>query len=1167
MALMVIEVERRATKIGARIEFLNGQEPLEALTEFEFEWSRQDQEDLRWYLEDYLIYPVDPAPTIAARVEQCIESIGTKLFTALFRSNTNASKVWTEAAKHLADLRVEVQVTEPRLAVLPWELIRDPNSQTVLALSSRSFVRVHSKPSRPLVQTPETDKCVRMLLVICRPGGGEDVPFRSVARGLLKGLRADYGCDVQVDVLRPPTYGQLNAALREASLAAQPYHVVHFDGHGLPGGLVFENPTRPENSEVITGQAIGRLLADTNVPVLVLNACRSAFADPPSQPLNADDIHQDIRAFGSLAHVVADQGVPCVLAMRFNVFVETAARFMVNFYSAMVKGNAVGECVNMARSQLSAEPFRESISGDVRIEDWTVPVVFETKPLQLVAAGKSHGIRHLREEEPADPHTEGLPQPPDAGFFGRDETLFSLDRAFDSENVVLLHAYAGSGKTSTASEFARWYAQTGGTKDLALFTTFATKRTVGQLVDQLGCSFEAYFVASGIQWAAILDPGRRRSLVLEVLAQQSVLWIWDNVEPIAGFPAGMESAWSQEEQTELADFVRDASGRGVKFLLTSRRDESPWLGMLAARVTVPPMPLWERVQLTRALIKKSNRQAVEIQNWRPLLDFTQGNPLALTVLVTQTTRNGLRTASEIARFVSELQTGAAQLRDDPREGRSRSLTASLNYGLEHAFTEDARKAVSLLYFFQGVVNINAFRLLGTGIHALPEVAVLSNAQLETMFQTARELGILEAIGPNAYRIHPAVPWFFRAAFEKYFAGRENACKQIFCLAVGVVGLNLSKRFGESSADAAAGLILEEPNLRYALKLAVQREAWTEAMFVLHGLEDLYVTIQGNVSRWREIVEQIRPFVTDAQTGRAIPGREIGWRAVTEYRMRIARDTGDAAEAEVLARSLVKYWRENAAPFLADKGRLVEGYEEIHNLAVVLESQGNYLGRQGRTDGLPLLEEALQLSLKVGDQRQAAICAQSLGWVYRQVKPVRDLDKALEWFVRGLELVSDDDVALKGKMLVMSGSVFLTKFKDAYGHEQMEELAENARLGMGSCLKALELLPPYSCEDRAEAFLNLGNFCLLARQLPEAEQYFREGLPLARQAGAVGFETTLLANIASTLKEQGRFADAISYAKAAEQNAARMGPSGQQLAILALELLAAIAKNQKAAKTD
>ena len=55
-----------------------------------------------------------------------------------------------------------------------------------------------------------------------------------------------------------------------------------------------------------------------------------------------------------------------------------------------------------------------------------------------------------------------MPRPPDAGFFGRDETLLALDRAFDAQPVVLLHAFAGAGKSATAAEFARWYQATGG---------------------------------------------------------------------------------------------------------------------------------------------------------------------------------------------------------------------------------------------------------------------------------------------------------------------------------------------------------------------------------------------------------------------------------------------------------------------------------------------------------------------------------------------------------------------------------------------------------------------------------------------------------------------------------------------------------------------------------
>jgi hypothetical protein len=83
-----------------------------------------------------------------------------------------------------------------------------------------------------------------------------------------------------------------------------------------------------------------------------------------------------------------------------------------------------------------------------------------------------------------------------------------------------------------------------------------------------------------------------------------VLWIWDNVEPIAGFPAGTPSPWSAEEQKELADFLRAARGTKAKFLLTSRRDERDWLHNLPARIALPPMPFDESIEMTEELAKK-----------------------------------------------------------------------------------------------------------------------------------------------------------------------------------------------------------------------------------------------------------------------------------------------------------------------------------------------------------------------------------------------------------------------------------------------------------------------------------------------------------------------------------------------------------------------------------
>ena len=137
-----------------------------------------------------------------------------------------------------------------------------------------------------------------------------------------------------------------------------------------------------------------------------------------------------------------------------------------------------------------------------------------------------------------------LPRAPDAGFFGRDETLLALDRAFDTQRVVLLHAFAGSGKTATAAEFARWYALTGGIAGPVLFTSFEQYRPLPRRAgpDRRGVRPAAR--TSGRPLAGARRCAARRAVALQVLEQVPVLWIWDNVEPIAGFPRGHASAWS-----------------------------------------------------------------------------------------------------------------------------------------------------------------------------------------------------------------------------------------------------------------------------------------------------------------------------------------------------------------------------------------------------------------------------------------------------------------------------------------------------------------------------------------------------------------------------------------------------------------------------------------------
>ena len=666
------------------------------------------------------------------------------------------------------------------------------------------------------------------------------------------------------------------------------------------------------------------------MPVLVLNACRSAQTEPLAtpQPVEevpaADDPHEQVRAYGSLAQEVMDAGVAGVVAMRYNVYVVTAAQFVADLYAALRGGQPLGEAVSLGRKQLDANSVREIAGERVELQDWPVPVVYEAAPLQLfplvVADASPRPTLRAAHAMPERGILDSrLPAAPDVGFFGRDETLLALDRRFDTQRIVLLHAYAGSGKTSTAAEFARWYALTGGVAGPVIFTSFEHPRPLARVLDDLELVFGGMLEQQGIQWLALSDR-ERRDIALQLLRRVPVLWIWDNVEEVAGFPTPAEGTLTLAEQQELANFLRDARDTEAKFLLTSRRDEHAWLSNLPARVELPDMPIRERIQLAKALAEKHGRQFADVQAWLSLLQYTEGNPLTLTVVVDQALREGLETADEIAGFVGRLRAGEAELDDDETQGRTRSLGASLNYGFEHAFTEQELAVLALLKFFQTVVNVDVLDRL---IH--PEDSVSWGVDCSTTHQSdfdkdaiadlcrrAAQLGLLTDFGGTVFGIHPALPWFFAALFKRFYSSEEQGeteataqakaedhercLDRAFVEAMGALGAFLSGQVNEGNEAVGRALRDEEANLLHAVELA-RRYGWRNSLIgPLLGLEALY-QFSGRTGEWARLVQGIVPEYVDLTDDGPSPEREKGWAFVTSWRVALASEERDWNEAE------------------------------------------------------------------------------------------------------------------------------------------------------------------------------------------------------------------------------------------------------------------------------
>ena len=1174
---------------------------------FAFAVTEQERKELRWYLEDYLQDPHDPAPTIAARIEQRMVEIGTELFQKVFESNRDVTRLWACMFEHLAETRVEI-ITEVRDATaIPWELLHDPQTDTPLALRASSFVRTLSNPVQP-PKLPSAAEKIRILLVICRPKGDNDVPFRSVASRLIKELSEEARATFDLHVLRPPTFEQLGRELRAAKARGEPYHIVHFDGHGVydeyrngrsvgnqsrqtdyrrgkRGYLVFENHALAHNFELVSGLTLGKVLIETDVPVLVLNACRSAHAEHVSDVQTSANVgvsaradregqHERMQVFGSLAQEVMDAGAAGVVAMRYNVYVVTAAQFVTELYATLTQGLSLGEAVSRGRKNLADQPLREVVVEPLPLADWSVPVVYEAAPVTLFPKLEhTPQLTIMLNPAMATPTTTSIssnvPSEPDAGFFGRDETLLALDRAFDTQPVVLLQAYAGSGKTTTAAEFARWYALTGGIDGPVLWTSFEQYIPLPRVLDTLGRVFEPLLEQSNIQWLTLTDD-QRREAALYVLSLIPVLWIWDNVEPIAGFPSGTPSVWSEQEQRELADFLWAARRTQAKFLLTSRRDERGWLGDLSACIQMPPMPLQERKQLARALAEKHGWKPNELGVFHPLLVYTQGNPLTITVLVGQAVRDGLRTKQQIDDFLDHLRAGEDAFEDEIIEGRTKSLGASLSYGFEHAFTVDESKILALLHFFQGFLNVDALGWMShPEIGKLPEVRNLTRETSITLLERATEVGLLIAYGSGYYAIHPALPWYFKSLFEQYYVTDEQqqAATRAFVEAIGMLSSYYHDRYSTGTREAINILEAEEGNLLYTQQLARSNGWWSTLVKSMQGLRMLY-DHTGRRATWRRLVDEIVSEYVDPITDEALPGREDYWRIITQYRVHLARQARNWKEVEHLQRTVVERDRQVAMSMLPLPADSLDGTQRntLRTLAVSLHDLGEIQREIGQAECVIAYEEAFGLSKRTGNTQDAAICAFNLGNAYKNIPTIRDLAQAKHWYQYSLELQDKRDGLGRGRCLHQLGGVFYEYFLEGRAKNHLlQELLDHLNNALQFFYNELELLPSNAMNELAAAHHALGLIYQNVGDIDRALPHYRESIRYEElQNNFYGAGETRF-NVAFTLVISGRFEDALLYAQAALRNFETYGTGAAEI-IQKTQRLIAIIKEDMQRKT-
>lgn len=1162
----------------------NNQLEREAEARIQFALTENERNDLRWYLEDYLHNAGDAETSIAAQVEVLMKTRGEELYRNVLQDNDSTRALWLSVRDNVADLRVEIATAVAEAASIPWELMRDPLLKSPISLRAKSFVRVQSNPNIAFLPVPNVEEGrLRILYVACRPGGADDVELRAVANRLLRDLgQARSRFDIKA--LRPPTFEKLEEELNDAKEAGRPYHIVHFDGHGTyqdlsdteladwaaalqdsadgdeankRGYLLFEHDSEVK-MRPIDGEKLGKLLHDSRVPVLVLNACQSAMHDATGTLASIRSVHDEVRAIGSFSQAVVDQGIPAVLGMRYSVFVVTAAKYIGELYAELAKGRTFGQAASEGRKRLHSDPKRWVGLQPRPLQDWFVPVVYEAHPVSILEAKQEAAAGEQPELDPVQYNRALLRHVPEEGFIGRDETLVALDRAFDKHRVVLLHAYAGQGKSSTAVEFARWYSVTGGLgeRPYVFFASFETHNDLNDLLNQIGQSLAPLLTSPAIDWIAENDPARRVAIVKRILRTLPILWIWDNVETVAGFPEGTESQWTPAEQAELRDFLQQITLdtlTQVRILLTSRRNEAKWLRKIPHRIEMPSMRASDAARLALKLGEERNLTRSDIGEWQPLLDYCAGNPLTLRILVAQAVRMELRRYEQVGAFIEAIRSGEQDVEDvDTNEGRDKSLAASLDYGFRNAFKEDELPIIALLHLFQGIVDVDAIYAMGVLVkYSIPELKGKTKEYLTSLLERAKEAGLLTHLRSTWYAIHPALPWFLRQLFSRYYDGVAGRTTNQLALrswieAIGGLSNYYTRLFAEGNRHVIDVLELEEANLIQARRLAIKNEYWRRVISCMQGLHVLY-EYQGRTAEWARLVEEIRAhYCTDDDD--PIPGREDEYQLVAGYRVSLARlYERDLAKAARLQEKRVRLERERSASTLAlppDTPLDDDQHSLLRSLAISIEVLGHIQRDNDERSCVESYQEAIDIFRRLNGQAEVSIVQYNLARAYTYVKAIRNLDTAEALFLRSLELHAPKDAFGRSKCLTALGVIYCERLISVRNDAELAEtFKEYARKSETFLLEALEICPGKAVTDLAPIHNSLANLYSELGQLDKAREhysldaYYEEAAGNRFGAGQTRFNLGLMylevaVKAADASQRSVNLERALSYAEAA-----------------------------------
>jgi tetratricopeptide (TPR) repeat protein len=1064
-----------------------------------------ETDDLRWYLESYHVWPVGVFQDRAAGIEKKLPAWGRALFQAVLGEEEAREAFYAWQYVKDAERRFSVQVDgdlpkgaleEARAAAreaatellsLPWELVHDGRGWL---FQGKNAVRVRRRlPNRQAQPARPTALPIRILLVSARPerdAHGNRIGYfdhRVSARPLTEAVES-LGALARLTVLQPPTYGALEKVLRKGD-EGQPFDVVHFDGHGVYdrqlglGGLCFEDPADIDKWErrrmdFVDAERLAGLVRDHRVPLVFLEACQTAVAE--------------VDPTASVAAKLLAEGVTSVVAMSHSVLVETARRFVKAFYEELARGARVGRAMLAGQQALFADPRRGKIlgAGELRLQDWFVPVLYqEEQDPQLLTRISPRQVQQL-EAEKRRLSLGNLPDPPPHAFQGRSRELLALERLLHREPWAVVRGTGGQGKTTLATELARWLTRTARFARAA-FVSLEHHRHAQAVLDTLGHQLlpdgEKYSVAQFPSLDEALKPVER------ALTDQPTIIVLDNCESV------LPETSTAAEIFALCRHLLAADPR-TRLVFTTReplpapfdtRGRERELGALAPDDAVK---LVGEVMKQHGWTPPSDDAGTTPEEITALVDAVHCHARALVLLAREVARGGVKTATgDLRKLMADLE------RKHPGD-RENSLYASVELSLRRLPAE-SRDHVKALAVCHGGVYLGVLQML-TGL----EQDAARRLAIELI-----DVGLGEDMGYGHLRLDPGLSPYLLGELPE---DEAEALRSRWAEAMaGLTGYLYKEQFKDAQL-AAQLTLLELPNLLEML-------AW---------------------SLGRQAAERVVKLAGQVETLVANLGRPQALARATRVREQAARALGEWSHAQFLT-------EDATIDRLTERGDLPTAYAATQELLAKGLAAGE-AAYPGAAYDLAIMHARLGRVLSMGGAAEAALAP--LAETQRRLQALADAgDKSAERMAGAAITETGDCLQALGRLedaglAYEEGGRRAQAMEDLRGAAVAQFQLGTVRLRQKRFSEALDIyaasreLAEKLCEPQlvATAWHQTGMTHEYAGQYEPAEWAYRHSLAIKVRENDFGGQAATLNQLGGIYNIMGRLEEAVTlFRQAAE----------------------------------